>query len=122
MVRAARRTALAWLVPLAFAGCAGWQGVQLSPATFNPPPAELRVTRLDGWQAVITAPRFERDTIRGVRASEPYDSIVMPAASVRSVAVPAEDHKALGTVGALAGFLAVFVGLWCLALCGGYQT
>lgn len=80
------------------------------------------MTRVDGWRAVIAAPRFEHDTIRGVRVAEPYDSIAMPVALVRSVAVPVRQDRGLGRVGALAGFLAVFVGLWCLAMCGGYQT
>ena len=93
-------------------GCSGWQAVQLSPAAFTPPPQEMRVTRLDGWQAVIASPRLEHDTISGVRTEAPWDSIVMPLAQVRSAAVPTRNERdAFTSVGVLAGFLAVFTGI-----------
>ena len=51
-----------WSRSCTLTGCAGWQAVQLTPASFSPPPTEMRVTRLDGWQAVLASPRFEGDT------------------------------------------------------------
>ena len=58
------RSALSLLVALlALTGCTGWQAVQLTPASFSPPPAEMRVTRLDGWQgACLAAIRGRHDT------------------------------------------------------------
>lgn len=97
---------------MSLGGCAGWQAVQLAPASFIPPPAAMRLTRLDGWQAVLASPRLDGDTIRGRRAEEPYDSIVISASQVRSVAVPMrEERDALTNIGVLAGFLTVFAGI-----------
>jgi len=106
------RSAHHLLVALMMTGCVGWQAVQLTPASFSPPRPAMRVTRLDGWQAVIASPRFEGDTIRGRRAEEPYDSIVMPASQVRSVAVPLrEESEALTRIGVLAGFVTIFAAM-----------
>ncbi len=80
------RTGLVVLA-LALPSCGTWQAVPLAPQEFAPPPVEIRVTRIDGWRAVITSPRFEDDTVRGVRAGEPFDSIAVAAVDVRAVAV-----------------------------------
>lgn len=97
---------------ISLTGCAGWQAVHLEPQSFMPAPSEMRVTRKDGWQAVIAVPRLENDTIRGVRAEEPYDSIAMAASQVRSVAVPLqEERRALTDIGVVLGVLAVFTGM-----------
>ena len=72
----------------------------------------MRVPRLDGWQAVLTSPRFEHDTIRGVRREAPYDSIALAAPEVRSVAVPRhEERETLQRVGVLAGMVMIFAGI-----------
>jgi len=113
-------SALALLVALLpLAACTGWQAVQLTPASFSPAPTEMRVTRLDGWQAVLASPRFEGDTLRGRRAEEPYDSIVMPSSEVRSVAVPTREERAtLTSIGVLAGFITIFAGIIALGARG----
>ena len=72
----------------------------------------MRVTRLDGWQAVLTSPRFEHDTIRGVRREAPFDSIALAAHEVRSVAVPRhEERETLTRVGVLAGMVMIVAGI-----------
>lgn len=97
---------------VALAGCAGWQAVQLAPASFDPGPPEMRVTRLDGWQAVLASPRFEHDTIRGVRNEAPFDSIALAAPEVRSVAIPRhEERETLTRVGVLAGIVLIFTSI-----------
>ena len=66
---------------------------------------------MDGWQAVLASPRFDGDTIRGRRADEPYDSIVMPASQVRSVVPMREEREALTRIGVLAGFVTIFAAM-----------
>jgi hypothetical protein len=88
-------------------GCYKWEPVELAPSTFTTPPVELRATRSDGWRVVMSSAELEHDTLRGVRAGEPFDSIFMSVSQVASVAVRrGTTSPELTAIGVLLGFLA----------------
>jgi hypothetical protein len=102
---------------LLLAGC--WKQAALAPDPLARHPREVRVTTASGSQ-VISMPRIENDTLRGVLPGGPtVDSVSTPMAAVLKLEVPAAGAS-YAQFGVLLGFVAILIGigvgcayLWC---------
>jgi hypothetical protein len=99
--------AVAWLV----AGCgAGWRQVAVAPTALASEPQEVRVTLDDGSRLVLSAPRFEHDSLFGEVDGRPR---ALAMTDVKRLALPqaSSSKRSAGTVAVISAIV-VFVAGW----------
>ena len=102
---------------LLLAAC--WKQAALAPNPLAAHPREVRVTTASGSR-VISMPRLENDTIRGVLPGGPtLDSVFTPMSEVLMLEVPASG-AGYAQLGVVMASVAIFVGIglgcaymWC---------